>query len=296
MNLPVPVVSAARIHTALLGGAVFAVDRSVAIQLTNAVPWWPRAARTLHEQGLRMAAHLVARGFDQVLDLGCGLPSPSGPLVHEIAAARYPGATGARTVYVDRDIHAHAARRIGLVCQPGSDGSDAVLADITATEDLLEHPAVQGLNWRRPIAVLLHDVLPWLSDDAATHLMAVLRHRLAPGSIISSTHLLSAPHPYATAPLVQHHRKAGIGLWPRHLPAITALTGTWPTYIHSGPGRLPVCTLLTRSPGPGRFARPAFWPFPAARGREHRPLRQPCAMHQPRQTTPRPLPTAKDTQ
>ncbi|GHE11991.1 SAM-dependent methyltransferase [Streptomyces alanosinicus] len=271
MNPRVPAVSAARIHTALLGGAVFAVDRNVAAQVARAVTWWPQAARTLHQHGRRTAAHLVARGFDQILDLGCGLPSPTGPQVHEIAAARHPGPAGARTVYVDRDLHAHAARRIGLVCRPGSDSSDAVLADITATEALLAHPAVQGLDWRRPIAVLLHDVLPWLPNDAASHLMAVLRHGLPPGSVISSTHLLSTPHPYATAPLVLHHRKAGIGLWPRHMPDVTALTGTWPTYIHSGPGRLPVCALLTRAPGPGRFTRPAFWSAPTTSGSARHP-------------------------
>jgi hypothetical protein len=269
MNLPVPTVSAARVHTALLGGdSVFTLDRTVADRVTAAAPWWPSAVRSLYRHGLRMVANLAVRGLDQFLDLGSGLLSPGGRQVHEIAAVSHRAPYNARTVYVDRDPHAHTAHRIALIHQPDA---TTVLGDISDTEALLDHPAVRALDFQRPVAVLLHDVLPWLPDDGAAHLMPGLRRRLPPGSVISLTHLLAAPRPYATTPLIRCYRQAGIGLWPRDLPLITALSGTWPTYTdgpHTGTGPPPVCALLVRPPGRGRFTRPAFW-SPPRRGTSH---------------------------
>ncbi|MGW3930870.1 SAM-dependent methyltransferase [Streptomyces microflavus] len=269
MTLSVSHVSTARVHAELLGSEhAFTLDRAVARYVTAAAPWWPSAVQGLHHNGGRLVAHLVARGFDQILDLGSGLPASRGRQVHQIAAASHRGLRGTRTVYVDRDPHAHTARRIHLVDQPHA---TSVLADITDTEALFEHPAVRELDFQRPVAVLLHDVLPWLPDEAAAHLVTELRRRLPPSSVISFTHLLTAPPPYATTPLVRCYREAGLGLWPRNLAEITAWSGTWPTYAHgphTGAGAVPVCALLLRAPGPGRFTRPAFW-SPSRRGAFH---------------------------
>ncbi|MFD7954308.1 SAM-dependent methyltransferase [Streptomyces ardesiacus] len=266
MNLRLPTVSAARVHNALLGGdSGFALDLATASQVTAAAPWWPSAVRSMHCHGLRMVAHLAARGLHQFLDLGSGMPLADEQQVHEIVAAslQTPGAT--RTVYVDRDPHAHTARRIALARRPGA---RTVMGDIVDIETLLAHEAVQAIDFQRPVAVLLHDVLPWLPDEQAVHLVTELRRRLPPGSVISITHLLTAPPPYATTPLVRRYREAGIGLRPRDLAVITAWSGTWPAYTHgphTGAGSPPVCALLLRSPGPGRFTRPAFW-SPSRRG------------------------------
>ena len=266
MSLRPSTVSAARVHNALLGGdGGFTLDLAVADQVTAAAPWWPSAVRSMHCHGLRMVAHLAARGLHQFLDLGSGMPLASRQQVHEIAASPLPAPGALRTVYVDRDPHAHTARRIALTRRPGA---RTVIGDIGDIETLLEHPAVQAIDFQRPVAVLLHDVLPWLPDDEAAHLVTELRRRLPPGSVISVTHLLAAPPPYATTPLVRCYREVGIGLRPRGLAVITALGGTWPAYTHgphTGCGPLPVCALLMRAPGPGRFTRPWFW-SPSLRG------------------------------
>ncbi|MFI2791106.1 SAM-dependent methyltransferase [Kitasatospora sp. NPDC018614] len=260
MTLSLPHVSAARVHAELARGEpAFALDHSVARHVTAAAPWWPSAVQDMHRHGTRLMAHLAARGLDQILDLGSGLPAPRGRQVHQIAASVAPGPRATRTVYVDRDPHAHTARRIDLVDQLGA---TSVLADITDTTALFELSAVQAFDLRRPVAVLLHDVLPWLSDEEATGLLAELRHRLPSGSVISVTHLLTAPPPYATTPLVRAYREAGMRLRPRDLAVISSWSGTWPAYTHgphTGAGPLPVCALLLRAPGPGRFTRPAFW-------------------------------------
>lgn len=260
MTLSPPHVSAAHVHAELAGGeTAFGLDHSVARHVTAAAPWWPSAVQGMHRHGARLVAHLAARGLDQVLDLGSGLPAPQGRQVHQIAASFNPGPRATRTVYVDRDPHAHTGRRIDLVDHLGA---TSVLADITDTTALFELSAVQAFDLRRPVAVLLHDVLPWLSDKEAAGLLAELRRRLPSGSVISVTHLLPAPPPYATTPLVRSYREAGMRLRPRGLAEISSWSGTWPAYTHgphTGAGPLPVCALLLRAPGPGRFTRPAFW-------------------------------------
>ncbi|MCT9093484.1 SAM-dependent methyltransferase [Streptomyces sp. ASQP_92] len=263
MTLSLPPVSAARIHSHLLGGQdAFPLDHAVACHATKAAPWWPSAVQGMHHYGERMVAHLAARGLDQVLDLGSGLPSPRGRQIHQIAAAFNQGPRGARTVYVDHDPHTHIRRCIDLTDQHGA---TSILADITDTGALFEHPELQVLNLRRPVAVLLHDVLPWLPDEEAAHLLTELRRRLAPGSFISVTHLIPSPPPYATTPLVRCYLEAGIRLWPRSLATISSWSGTCPAYTHgphTGAGPVPVCALLLGAPGPVPFTRPPFWSSP----------------------------------
>ncbi|MFF9785733.1 SAM-dependent methyltransferase [Streptomyces nigrescens] len=118
MTLSPPHVSAARLHAELLGAEyAFTLDRAAARHVTAAAPWWPSAVQGMHRHGVRLVAHLAARGLDQALDLGSGLPSPRGGQVHQIAASFYQGPRGARTVCVDRDPHAHTGRRTDLVDQ-----------------------------------------------------------------------------------------------------------------------------------------------------------------------------------
>jgi hypothetical protein len=261
--------SAAGVHHTLLGGqAGYPQQSAVAAAVTDAAPWWPDAAMFAHRQGLRMVAHLAAQGHDQVLDLGCGYPSPTRRQVHQSAAVYYRGRRRIRTVHVDHDFDARLAQHAAAITQ---DDALAVLGDITDVETLLDHLSAKSfLDLDRPVAVLLHDVLPWLSDDAATHVMAELRHRLSLGSVISLTHLVPAPRPFATTPLVRAYHEAGIPLRPRDLPSLIALSGTWPTHTdgpHTGGTSWPVCSVLLRHPGPGPFPRPAHWAPVPRRGR-----------------------------
>ncbi|MFD8897557.1 hypothetical protein [Streptomyces ardesiacus] len=147
---------------------------------------------------------------------------------------------------------------------------------IPPAPDLSKARPVAAASWRRwvlevwgvqQIAAAGRHASPDFSREI-DNLVTELRRRLPPGSVISFTHLLAAPPPHATTPLVRRYREAGIGLRPRDLAVITASNGTWPAYTHgphTGAGSPPVCALLLRSPGPGRFTRPAFW-SPSRRG------------------------------
>ncbi len=112
----------------------------------------------------------------------------------------------------------------------------AVLADIEQIGELLNHPGVQALDDRRPTAVLLHDVLPWVSDELAETAMAALRAWLPDGSAISVTHATTDMAPDAMRALVAHYAEAGITYRPRTLEQIRELLAPWATL---SPGVIP---------------------------------------------------------
>ncbi|MEV7157089.1 SAM-dependent methyltransferase [Streptomyces misionensis] len=262
--LRLPGASPARIHQALLGaGEGSPLDHDVARRLAQSAPWWPRTVQAQRRHAQRMVRHLAIQS-GQFLDLGCGLPTAQP--VHRIASAIRPS----RTVYVDRDADVHTAWRIALAGEPNAAAS-AVRCDIADIDALLDEPAVQALDWTRPISVLLDDVAHFLDDETMTRLLAVLRECLPRGSTISLTHVLAASRSHPIHPVVQLYRRAGVGLWPRHLRQVTTWRGSWPAHILQSHDVLPWCAVLMRTPGPSRFLRPAFWPRAAtsrASGRE----------------------------
>ena len=185
----------ARVANYLIGGAAnFAADRTAVAGMLAADPESGRrvhAARTFIARAVRAAA---ARGHDQFLDLGSGIPSVGG--VHSLVGA-------ARVAYVDIDPVAVAVAREALEGIGLDDRVGVTRADLLDVEAVLTAPRVAGLlDLRRPVTVVCSSVVQWLtSTDDGEIADAFTRYAtaLAPGSLL----VLSAPYP-DTGPLPDH--------------------------------------------------------------------------------------------
>jgi S-adenosyl methyltransferase len=121
-------------------------------------------------------------GVRQFLDIGAGLPF-DGP-VHQVAQRAAPGC---RVVYADNDPLVVAFGRALLTSRPpGSSG--CIDADLNDPAGLLSAAGMAGLDFTRPVAVLLMSVLGHIGDPArdddraARSVVAGLRSALPPGS------------------------------------------------------------------------------------------------------------------
>ena len=144
-----------------------------------------RARQDLH----RVVRRLAEDGLDQFVDLGCGLTTgaPGSPLapVHTSILPIHPTA---RITYVDVDpmVMTHAR---ALLHAPAPGQVRHIRADLTAPDGLLrELRRHSDVDWHRPIAVVLADVLHELSDPQARALLTALRLALPLGSALVLTH------------------------------------------------------------------------------------------------------------
>ncbi|MFF4583387.1 SAM-dependent methyltransferase [Streptomyces sp. NPDC001373] len=214
--------SVARVCDFITGGTDnYSADRALGRPLLTAAPWLDRAAAAARNHGQVTVARLAAQGITQFLDLGCGLPQRHGRNTHDAAQRHQPDAT---VVYVDRDPMVRAHVRTWLAETPRELD---LHADITRTVHLLGQPAIARLDRARPIAVLLHEVLPWISDEKAQHLLETLRNWLPAGSMLSVVHAAADSHPESTPALAGLYRKAGILYRPRSLKQLLALVHSW---------------------------------------------------------------------
>lgn len=179
--------SMARMYDYVLGGtAHVAADRNAADALLVVSPdniAWARIVRAFLGRAVR---ELTARGIDQFLDLGSGLPTKGN--VHEIA--RSANST-ARVAYVDADpVVVHHARRL-----LGADPRTTVTqADVRAPQQVLAAPGVAGLlDFTRPIAVIAVAVLDLLDTDDPAALLSTYRQACAPGSALAVSHSAQLP-------------------------------------------------------------------------------------------------------
>lgn len=178
-----------------------------------------------------VAARLVARGIDQYLDLGCGLPqsdrrfSRPYPSLYDVVAldGRKP-----RVVYAYYDKNLFGSARFGLEEHPLA--LDWVIGDIRHMKQFLISGRVRCLlDWTRPIGVLLHDVLPCIEDEATvTTAMAMLREQLPPGSALSITHAADLGNENPVSRFTEAFHKARLTFKPRSAVAVKALFGSWP--------------------------------------------------------------------
>ncbi|MEU5839616.1 SAM-dependent methyltransferase [Streptomyces diacarni] len=217
-----------RVYDLLLGGVEnFQCDREAAFAVYQVAEWLRTAAVINRDFALRSVQASSGLGVRQFLDLGCGLPSESN--VHEVARELHPACP---TVYVDRDPEVYAHAR----CRLDESASQTVIhADLLAMDRLLGSEAVvAAFDLTKPVAVLVHDTLPWCHDDVAVHsAMATLRAWLPSGSALSITHLTDHWHRATMPDAVNAYAEHGLRVRPRCREEIEEFFGD---FIQQGPG------------------------------------------------------------
>lgn len=175
--------SAARVYDYYLGGLHnFAADREMA---ARAVADWPELLRIMQANRafLRRAVRfLAARGIDQFLDIGSGIPTVGN--VHEVAQAALGAA---RVIYVDHDPVAVAHARALLADDPTT---GVVQADVVDTGRVLDDPVTRSLlDFSRPVGLLVVALLHFVPDERRpAEVLARYRDALAPGSHLVVSH------------------------------------------------------------------------------------------------------------
>jgi hypothetical protein len=177
-DIDTTVPSTARVYDALLDGRDnFAVDRAAAEVFLHHIPQAKHCARENRAALLRGVAYMVgAAGIDQILDIGCGLPSTTN--THEIALGIN---SDARVAYVDNDPMVISYARAML---DGTDKATIVLGDLREPDRILDHPSVTGhLDFDRPVGLMIIGMIMQISDaEGPNEIVASLMDRLAPGS------------------------------------------------------------------------------------------------------------------
>ncbi|RKT08216.1 S-adenosyl methyltransferase [Streptomyces sp. 3211.6] len=218
----------ARVYDFLAGGRnSYPHDQQVARSLLERALWLRNAAETntshLESACLVLGGEL---GIGQFIDLGCGYP----------AERRIKGAGAAtaynivrsvredvRVVYADSDPIVFGYAK-ALLAEP--EGTLAVRADARDIPALLDG-VVDLLDLSRPIAVLLHEVLPWIDDDEAAAVMRSLHDLLPAGSAVSVTHATPDEAPESMTAVIDLYKEAGIAFRPRTLDHFRELLGPW---------------------------------------------------------------------
>jgi hypothetical protein len=270
--------SPARVYAYWLGGADHdEADRQAAEEVIRVRPEVVAGVRGNRAFGRRVAWH-AAYGFGirQFLHIGAGLPAPGA--THHVAQQ---ASRSCRVVYADNDPvvvalgdAAMAARRAGTGC------CGYVHADVRAPASVIAAAAGNGLDFARPVAVLLLAVLHFVADaDDPAGIVAELAAVLAPGSLVAISHLTAdyAPGP-VTAGTATYNARVPVSLYPRDRAQVTGLFGALPGWW---PGVVPV----TRW-------QPSFQDTPAPPvdmyGGMSRPRPAICAALRPASSPPRP--------
>ncbi|MFJ4879976.1 SAM-dependent methyltransferase [Streptomyces sp. NPDC088745] len=200
-------------------------DRVAAHAITQVAPWARTAALINREFAERSVGVAAARGIRQFLDLGCGYPVRHGQNTHELAEGDY------RVVYADHDWCVLAHARTALEQSPRE---RVVRADVRAMNAFLTSPEVREvIDLSQPVAVGLHDVLPWIESDAVSRSLRVLREWMPPGSLLSCTHFTGHWHPGTVDAVVKAYANHLLDIYPRSRDEIAALFGG---LVHLGPG------------------------------------------------------------
>ncbi|GAB3233395.1 SAM-dependent methyltransferase [Glycomyces halotolerans] len=177
-DIDTTVPSTARVYDALLGGRDnFPVDREAAEVFQHHIPQAKQCAHENRSALLRGVEYMVrAAGVDQLLDIGCGLPSKKN--THEVAQEINPDA---RVVYVDNDPMVISHGRAML-----ADNATAtfVAGDLRDPEGIMNAPEVRSfLDFDRPIGLMIIGMIMQISDDERPDdIIAALMDRMPPGS------------------------------------------------------------------------------------------------------------------
>ncbi len=179
----------ARVWNYLLGGKDhYPADKEAADCCAEFFPGLGDLARACRYFAARVVSYLAGQaGIGQFLDIGAGLPGPDS--THAIAQRAAPAC---RVVYADNDPLVMAHARALLTCgPPGSTGYlDANQADL-ATPAALTDAACDLLDFTRPVAILLINVLGHIGDpsqdgdQAARSAVDQLKAALPPGGYLA---------------------------------------------------------------------------------------------------------------
>jgi hypothetical protein len=176
--------SPARVYDYLLGGSWnFDVDRMMAQQAIDRMPWVRELARYNRQFLARAVRFCASAGVRQFLDLGSGMPTAKS--VHEIAGEIDPGS---RVVYVEQEPVATAHTELILA---SVDGADIVASDMCDVESVLSHPITTRLfDFGEPIAVIMASSLHYVLDAAqAATTVAAYMNAVVPGSFLVLSHI-----------------------------------------------------------------------------------------------------------
>jgi hypothetical protein len=178
----------ARMYDYYLGGENnFEADRIACMELDKIVPGTRGLAINNRNYLVRVVRTLANDyGIRQFIDIGTGLPTQNN--VHQVAKQAH---SDARVVYVDLDpiVSVH-----GRALIPDDGSTVFILEDVRQTEDILNHPDTRRLiDLSEPVAVLYISFLHQIPDrDDPAGLVRRMTSRLAPGSFVALSHLVSA--------------------------------------------------------------------------------------------------------
>jgi hypothetical protein len=178
----------ARMYDYYLGGDNnFEADRIACMELDKIVPGTRGLAINNRNYLVRVVRTLANDyGIRQFIDIGTGLPTQNN--VHQVAKQAH---SDARVVYVDLDpiVSVH-----GRALIPDDGSTVFILEDVRQTEDILNHPDTRRLiDLSEPVAVLYISFLHQIPDrDDPAGLVRRMTSRLAPGSFVALSHLVSA--------------------------------------------------------------------------------------------------------
>jgi hypothetical protein len=195
-----------------LGGKTsYVVDREAARAVVEAFPAIEVAARANRAFTHRAVRYLARQGIRQFIDVGAGLPLA--PHLHEVVQAVAPDAA---VVYVDNDpvVLVYADE---LLYGSAEGTVRCVEADARRPEEVLAAVERTGsVDFGRPVALGLHGVLPFISEDVDPYAVAGrLLERLAPESYLSLTHCTGDFAPHAWEAVTGAYARRGIALRPR---------------------------------------------------------------------------------
>lgn len=220
-GLDIDTPAAARIYDYLLGGKDnYAADRAAADAVLAVLPSARGMALANRRFAARAAAYCAGLGIDQFVDVGTGLPT-STPAAPSVAAAVHAVRPAALVVGVDNDpvVLAHDRALPGL--------GEVVAGDVRDPGELLAKLAKAGLDFGRPIAVvmaaLLHFVTP---EQDPAGIVAAFTSRLAGGSRVVMSHGCrdgGAADPAVIAALEKIYESASSPAVPRTEAEIAAL-------------------------------------------------------------------------
>lgn len=169
--------NAARMYDFYLGGSHnFEADRKAAEQITQLIPWVPKAARLQRSCLQDIAIELTyTRGYDVLVDFASGLPTQDH--IHTVAKP------GTLVIYSDIDpIVVEFTRDI----IKDAENTYIFQNDARQPQKLLNNPEVEALlKGRRNVGFILWGLSTFLNDEELSTIMQQLYEWAGPGSTIA---------------------------------------------------------------------------------------------------------------